>query len=226
MPPIVPTVMVKNEARFIQAVLEPLLTVFGTVIVGDTGSTDETFLLAKATGATVFELGPQNARGLTNTRRRLGQEVYNLGIPWQLQCDGDELYSRKALELVRDTPIPSTMSCGFTSVLTLDEDASGDVWELADQFCRLAVLPSDCKWGGDYPFDSPDCFARHTGFFYYPVPDDHRMHAVHLHRFRRSMRDDEVFARVGKQHQFAMRDATIPRTVRFDLDQWIASNHE
>ena len=27
--------------------------------------------------------------------------------------------------------------------IRVDEDASGDVWELADQFCRLAVLPSD-----------------------------------------------------------------------------------
>lgn len=222
---IIPTVMVRNEERFIRDVLRPLVAVFGTVLVGDTGSTDRTYQLARDAGAIVHQLGQQNAPGLTAVRRRLGQEAARLGAEWQLQCDGDELYSAQALAAVRDTPPPAGMSCGFTSVLTLDEDATGDVWELADQFCRLAVLPADCKWSGDYPFDVPDCFGRPSGFVYYPVPAGLRMHAVHLHRFVRSPRDDEVFARTSKRTQFAMQEASVPRTVRFDLKRWIGEDH-
>lgn len=220
MPAIIPTVMVKNEAYHIQAVLRPLVAVFGTVLVGDTGSTDDTAALAESVGAQVYHLGPKDARGLTDTRRRLGQEAGLRGARWQLQCDGDELYNVAGLTVVRDTPLPEGASCGFTSVVTLDPDESGQVWELADQFCRLAVLPVNCKWGGDYPFDSPDCFARHQGFFYYPLPAGQRMHAVHLHRFTRSPRDDEVLIRNHKRTQFAMRDAVVPRTVIFDLAVW------
>lgn len=217
---VLPVVMVRNEERFIAQVLRPLVAVFGTAIVADTGSTDETVTLARAVGATVYEVGRQDLPGLTQTRKRLGQEVWRRGVPWQFLVDGDELYAESALRQIAQVTLPAGTSCAFTSMLSLDEDLDGAVWELQDQFSRCAIFPADAKWGGTYPFDSPDAFSRPQGFFYYDAPAGLRYHGVHLHRLRRSRRDDEVALRVAKQKQFCLQNLTVPRGARFDLEAW------
>jgi hypothetical protein len=218
---ILPTVMVKNEARFIQAVLRPLVTVFGTAIVGDTGSTDGTLEIAQASGAVVLDLGPQDAWGLTTVRRQLGLEARARGAQWQLLCDGDELYSVITAETVRDTPIPPAGRCGFTGMLSIDEDPDGSLWEMADTFSRCAVMPCDVKWGGEHPFESPACYRDPESYFYYAAPPGLRYHAVHLHRLRRSQQDEVVLLRQSKQKQFSMQDLTISRTLPFDMADWL-----
>lgn len=217
---ILPVLMVRNEERFIAQVLRPLLAVFGDALVADTGSTDDTPRLIRAAGATLVEVGPQSLEGLTQTRRRLGQEVWRRGVPWQFLVDGDELYAEAALRAVAAVGVPAGTSVAYTSMVSLEEDADGTVWELQDQFNRCAIFPADAKWGGTYPFDSPDAFGRPQGFYYYDPPTGLRYHGVHLHRLRRSRRDDDVVLRLQKQKQFCLRDVTVARGPRFDLEGW------
>lgn len=219
---IIPTVMVKNEAYFIAAVLRPLKTVFGVVLVGDTGSTDATVTIARAAGAEVHEFGPQTPGGLTDVRRQLGDLAAAHGAAYQLQVDGDEIYRADTLAVVRDMEPPMPFCVGFTTMRSLDGDTADDVWELADTFQRAALLPASCAWSGAYPYDVPAPYDHAGNFFYYAVPAPYRFHAVHVHRLVRSPDDAAVMLREAKRQQFSLRDATVPRVQPFDLQAWCA----
>jgi glycosyltransferase involved in cell wall biosynthesis len=220
---IIPIVMVKNEARFIQAVLQPLVDVFGVAVVGDTGSTDDTQrLVAEIPGADLLKLGSLTPAQLGAARNTLADWAALLGADWVMQVDGDELYSRSALRAIKEAPIPAGKTLGFTSLVSLDEDETG-VWDLDDTFSRAAIYPATMKQIGTYPFEAPE--AWHQGapaYFYYELPVGVKQHGVHLHRLVRSIDDAEVYRRLEKQKQFAMRDRAVARRGPFDLTAWQA----
>lgn len=218
---VAPVVLVKNEEIWIGRVLKPLLSQFGIAIVGDTGSTDSTRdEVASLPGVELIEFGPLDMKALGQARRELGRRAIELGCEWIMQVDGDELYHPQALALIAEHPVPEGGKLGFTTMITLDPDPDGSVWLLEDVFARAAIMPADVGWAGEYPFEAPVVFGRQEGFFYYPVPEGLRWHALHLHRFQRSPHDDAVIYRQQKQHQFAMRDKTVPRAGRFDPEGW------
>jgi len=220
---IIPTVLVRNEEYHIAEVLHALVDVFGMVIMGDTGSLDLTpRIAAEITGVQVHQFGVVTPRRFTELRAAMGELAARAGADWQLLCDGDELYSRAGLQAIRDMPMPVGTYAGFTSMMTLDRDDDGDLWEMNDQFSRLAVMPARCGWSGDYPFDVPDVFNGHSGqYFYYPLPVGLRYHAVHLHRLPRSTEDSITMMRVRKQKQFSMQERPdIMRTEKFNLKFW------
>lgn len=216
-----PVVMVKNEEIWIQRVLRPLVAVFGLALVGDTGSTDDTVALARAVnGVDVTEFGPMDPSALGQVRRELGRLALVKGLPWIMMVDGDELYHEDALRLIAGYEPPEGKSLGYTTMLTLDLDAEGNYWELADKFSRTAVMPSDTAWKGQYPFEVPVLFDRPQTFFYYPNVEGMGYHAVHLHRLVRSRHDDGVMFRQQKQYRFSMQDVRIPRVGRFEPAGW------
>jgi len=221
---IIPTVLVRNEENYIAAVLRPLLAVFGRVLLGDTGSSDSTPDIAAAlTGVEVLHFGVVSAAAFTECRRELGRQVAVRGADWQFLCDGDELYNVTTLRSIADAEPPATLQAGYTNMLTLDVDDDGQLYEMQDNFSRLAVMPALTAWRGDYPFDIPAVFERGVGFYYYALPAGYRYHALHLHRLQRSGRDGEVLLRPQKRKQFSMIDKPhIARTVPFDLAAWCA----
>lgn len=222
MPDMLPTVMVRNEERFISAVLQPLAQVFGHVLLGDTGSTDETVPLAqRIAGVEIIEYGVADQIKLTEIRQDMSDRVAYAGQQWQLLCDGDELYHIQALRWLKQAILPSIVRTGFTCMVTLDEDAeTGALYELDDVFSRQALLPVPTRYVGTYPFDVPSSFGQPEGFYYFTLPEGLRYHAVHLHRLRRSSQDERVILRRHKQYQFSMQDKTVPRARSFDLNAW------
>lgn len=223
MPEIAPVVLVKNEEYWLARVLRPLVAQFGLAIVGDTGSTDATRAVARGVaGVELVEFGPMNVQALGQARRLLGQRALAAGKDWIMQVDGDELYHPVALKLIAEMPIPEGGQLGFTAMLTLDPDPDGTLWALDDLFSRAAVMPAGVAWSGEYPFEAPVVFGHNGGFFYYPMPEGLRQHALHLHRFQRSPHDDQVVYRRQKQYQFAMQTKSVPRVERFDPTGWWA----
>lgn len=214
--------MVRNEERFIAAVLRPLVAVCGRALVGDTGSTDATVeLAARIPGVEIVQYGECGNAALTATRQDLSDRVRHAGAAWQLLCDGDELYSVATLQSIVAQPSPPATGTGFIGMLSLDEDeTTGAIWALDDVFSRQAILPVPTIYGGVYPFDAPDSFGRPAGFYYYQLPEGFRWHALHLHRLWRSAHDQEVTLRTLKRQQFSMQDKMVPRTERFDLATW------
>lgn len=220
---VIPTVMVRNEERFIGQVLRPLAQVFGRVLLGDTGSTDDTLgIAAQIPGVRIIEYTPRPHTLLTEVRQDLGLRAYDMGARWQLLCDGDELYTVTTLAWLLAHEPPPWMRIGYTAMRTIDEDAAGQTWELADQFNRTALLESDVRWSGEYPFDAPVSFGKPEGFYYYELPPGYRYHAVHLHPLVRSRQDDVVALRTFKRPRFSMQERTVPRERPFDLTAWCA----
>lgn len=217
----IPTVMVRNEEYHIAQVLRPLVAICGHVMLGDTGSTDNTIAIAKQIdGVEVIEYGQQSQIGLTETRRNLGMRVKEKGVDWQLLCDGDELYNITTLQHIAAEGMPDGKLTGFTKMVTVDRDPDNSLWEMNDKFARAAILPSDTVWHGIYPFDVPDCYRYDNKYHYFTLPQGYEYHAVHLHRLTRSPHDEDVVLRLTKQKQFAMRDVIVPRTIIFDMDWW------
>lgn len=220
---IAPIIMVRNEERFIQVVLQPLVDVFGLAIVGDTGSTDDTTALALSVpGVHLVQLGVLGPRELGRAREELCRQAARLGAQWALQVDGDELYSRAALRAIQAQPMPAGRELGFTVMISVDEDQdTGALWELDDFFNRAALYPVTARQMGEYPFEAPEQWLQgESVWHYFDLPAGLRYHAVHLHRLQRSRHDAEVYRRQEKRFQFAMRERQVPRTRPFDLDAW------
>lgn len=219
----IPVLMVRNEEYWIERVLAPLLAVCGRAVVGDTGSTDRTPELARALpGVHLIEMGALGPQELGQARRELGRYAARLGAEWILQVDGDELYQAAALRAILDEGMPAGTRAGFTLMLSLDRDETGELWEMADLFNRLALMPVGCRWSGEYPFEVPEVFNDPGGFHYFQPPAGLRYHAVHLHRLDRSPADGEVVYRRQKRFQFSMQDKRVPRTAPFDLEGWLS----
>lgn len=222
---IIPTVMVRNEALYIQQVLRPLATLCEHVLVGDTGSSDDTPDIVRSyPNVELVFYGVQNPAGLRNVRADLGQRAAAYGAEWQFLCDGDELYSVATLRHILAEGLPAAKRTGFTTMLTLDDEPDGRLFELGDQFSRQCWMPAPETWTGDYPFEIPHSFTEPVGFHYFSLPEGCRYHAVHLHRLRRSPLDSEVYLRTRKQKQFSMMDRpNIQRLGVFDMQAWLAS---
>lgn len=216
-----PVVMVRNEEYYIGRVLAPLAEVFGHVVLGDTGSTDRTAEIARAVpNVEVIELGELNPHQLGQARAQLGARIAQLGVPTMFLVDGDELYHVETLRWLRDLDPPENGLAGFVTMVTIDLDEQGRLWEMDDKFSRLAFQPAQCAWHGDYPFEAPDVFNYPECFWYASLPKGWGVHALHLHRLQRSPHDDKVFIRRQKQFQFAMQSVAVPRTVPLDAARW------
>jgi glycosyltransferase involved in cell wall biosynthesis len=221
-----PVLMVKNEERWLEPVLEPLLHVFGRAIVGDTGSTDGTVAIAHSfEQCEVIEYGPQTPHGLMTVRQDLGMLAQQRGAKFIFLCDGDELYNTRALLHIAQEGMAEGMKAGFTTMLSVDEDDAGNLYEMDDKFSRLAVTPAGGTWHSAYPFEIPaefdEVLAGAPIKSYFTLPSVFGYHAVHLHRLKRSRCDGEVFMRLEKQKQFSLHDnPNIYRTAPFDLNKW------
>ncbi len=221
----IPILMVKNEATYIRQVLRPLADVFPLVLLGDTGSTDGTAELAEAfANVSVTRFGEMTPRQLGQVRKWLCDQARALGYAWALQVDGDELWSQAALRLMQAQEMPAGKRLGFTTMVSVDWHA-GALWEMADQFNRLVVFPTEDEWSGDYPFEWPMSWkAMSEGAdigHYFPLPEGWRHHGLHLHRLDRSPLDAEVYRRVEKQKQFSMRTVDIPFTHPLE-ERWLS----
>jgi len=211
---IIPALMIRNEEYYIREVVQPLVDVFGVVLVCDTGSKDKTLsILASIPGVMVVQFGECSPRGLTEVRRDMMRLCKAYGASHVLLVDGDELYSREALELIKNYSIPDGGITGFTTMLTLDPDEhNNNLWEMNDPFTRHCLLPVDDIWDGEYPYDVPSSYADPAGYFYYPHTPNSRYHAVHLHRLQRSSLDGNTMLRREKQFQFGLQN--LPNIVK------------
>lgn len=218
---ILPVVMVRNEEYYIERVLRPLAQVFGHVVLADTGSTDRTVAIADGVpGVEVLLQGPQNAAGLTKTRQMLSRTVAARGYDWEMMVDGDELYTVDTLLAIVDAGMPEGKRAGFVTMLSVDRDEQGQLWEMADVFNRLCIHPAGVEWSGQYPFDVPVVFGDPAGFHYFQPPDSLRCHGLHLHRLQRSSHDANVWLRQEKQFRFSMQEVNVPRTIPLDAGYW------
>ena len=217
----IPLLMVKNEEFWIAEILRPLSAVFKHILLGDTGSNDRTVdIAAEFPNVEIILYGPQKPPGLGQVRYRMAQYGRNLGYTHALLVDGDQLYNQETLRWVLSQSWPDGRFLGFVTMLSLDRDENGDLWEMADLFSYPPLYLLNEKWHGDYPFEVPDAFDHSELYRYFEAPPEYRYHAVHLHRLRRSPRDDTVFGRVDKQQSFSMQKRDIPRTQRFDFKHW------
>lgn len=218
----IPVVLVRNEEYHIGQVLRPLAEVFGQVVLGDTGSTDRTVEIALSVPTVeVIELGPLSPMQLGQARAMLGGRVAELGAPWMFQVDGDELYTAETLHWIAKQEPPLGKWAGFTSMCSVDLDGeTGRLWELADVFSRLAILPAQVKWTGDYPFEVPEVFSNPANYWYVDPTPGWPFHGLHLHRLPRSSQDGTVFLRRQKQFQFAMQDRSVSRTQPLNEERW------
>ena len=221
---IIPTVLVKNEERYIGRVLRALSAVFDVVLLGDTGSTDATREIARAVPRVeVIEFGAVSPQAFTEARRELGRRAASLGATWQFQCDGDELYCAATLRGIVAQGMPPGRQAGFTDLKTLDADEQGGLWEINDGYTRLAMLPATVLWHGDYPFDGPNVFDSPELYHYFGAVPGYRYHGLHLHRLVRSGQDESVMFRSDKRLLFSMQAKQgVVRTVPFDLEAWDA----
>lgn len=210
---IIPALMIRNEEYYIREVVQPLVDVFGWAVICDTGSEDKTLsILDSIPGAIVTQFGKCTPKELTDVRGEMMWIARQHLADHVLLVDGDELYSRDALMLIRDYPIPPGGVTGFTTMLTLDPDDDGKLWEMNDPFTRHCLLPVDDIWSGEYPYDVPSSYADPSGYFYYPHFPNGRYHAVHLHRLQRSSLDANTILRREKQFQFGLQD--LPNIVK------------
>lgn len=206
--------MIRNEENYIAQVLGCLLGAFQQVIVGDTGSTDRTVeIIAGIPGVYAIEYGEQDARVLGWVRKDLANRAIGMGFEWGFLVDGDELYHPEALRLFLERGMPAGKRLGFSKLLTLDQDESGQLWETDDVFDRTLVFRLDDAWSGDYPYEFPMAFAEPRSYHYYTeFPPGLEVHGYHLHRLRRSPHDEWVYLRRKKQLQLAMHDKPFTRT--------------
>lgn len=209
---ILPTLLVKNEERFIRAVLRPLIKVFGVALVVDNGSTDRTFEFATSVSNIIFRSIDTPPEKFFEARQFMTDVARELGYTHTLLVDGDELYSEEGARIVRDVPMVMDGATGFVKMNTIDYDSATDTyWILDDGFSRHAVSRTDVTWTGAYPFDVPSSYAKPSNYFYYPLTERVPRHALHLHRLNRSSGDQNVELRTKKQFQYGLQNLDIPR---------------
>jgi glycosyltransferase involved in cell wall biosynthesis len=222
-----PVVKCRNEEYWIEAVLTPLVNVFGIALVADTGSTDSTLEILRRWRSLgrihLFEYGIITMKELGQVRADLGKEARRLGAEYIFLCDADELYNEFALFHISRESMAQGKTLGYTAGVSIEEVA-GTYYEVAQPLglCgRTAVIRADDVWKGDYPFESPSDNGRPERFYYFTIPQGFRYHHLHLHRLVRSSRDADVQYRVQKRFQFCMQDlGPITLGPVIDMDQW------
>lgn len=222
-----PAVQCRNEERWIERVLAPLWRVFGTALVGDTGSNDGTLAILRRLEQEgrihLFEFGPVSMREMGQVRPNLAKTAKYLGAEFIFLCDGDELYNEAALRWVAEEGMPPGKALGFTAGANVEE-RDGRMYQLAGQAGmtgRTAVIRVDDLWSGEYPFEGPSDFNRPERFHYFGAPAGMRYHHLHLHRCVRSSRDADVPYRMQKRFQFAMQDrGAMELGAEVDMQAW------
>lgn len=229
---LIPIIMCRNEQFHIAEVLVSLFAVFPEIILGDTGSTDDTVKEALRVciepsnkGLHLMQFGQLDAVGLGQARAEMCVEAISRGYNYVLQCDADELYYPKALEGLIGMPLPGGKRLGFTRMVTIEPDKSGQMWMMSDWFWRAAVFPATDRWHGDYPFETPESFDLGSAVYhYYEPPKDTLVHGLHLHRLQRSPKDDEVMFRNEKRFQFSFQNQVHHRVM--PVPYWPGEEYE
>lgn len=213
---ILPVMMIRNEENYIAAVVQPLINIFGKVLIADTGSKDRTVeILRDRLGVELITSGnhegPDLSSGLTFVRQWLTYQAKERGYDYIFLVDGDELYDEQALDVIARQDIPEGTYTGFTRMRSLERDeATGEYWIMDDLFSRMALYSTATVWKGIYPYESPEGWEKRQRK-YYSEEDKNFYHALHLHRLVRSSLDAQVPERVSKQFKYSMQDLEVPR---------------
>lgn len=219
---LLPIVMIKNEEIWIERVLQPLIEVFGEVIVGDTGSTDSTLsLLRGKPGVDLIEYPNLSMADVGRCRQWLQEKAETHGATHTLMVDGDELYPVRSLFQIAEHMLPSDKLGGFTAGIVVTSIFNQDTqeeefWELDTLGSRMSVWKTDTKWSGVYPYENPSVFkpAQSSRFYYYPFYPGEYYHYVHLHQLKRSSKDHDVHFRTDKQFLYSMQPHPDIKPVR------------
>ena len=198
--------MIRNEEYWIGFVLENLTKRLRNILVFDTGSTDKTIEIVKSFPVTLVEKGPLSPMELMKCRNEMLEMTQT---PWAWQIDGDELYPDKSIKTLLKQNMPAGKKVGFTQLLDVGWD--GENFRAYLPFARVAILAREVRFedtahGHGYPFEMPDLFFDTSLYHYFPDS----VNGFHLHHLLRSSRDEDVYLRVEKRHQFSMMDREIP----------------
>lgn len=192
------TIMERNEEYFIGYIIAALIQYYPNILVFDHGSTDNTIDIIRGfPQVKLLERGNMDPAALGRERQIMTEMAET---KWCLQIDGDEYYPPASLEALLKHEMPEGKKAGFVYM----EDASwdGEDFRAFPPFNRLALFPRGTPWGGHYPFDVPAVFGLPELFHYFPGD----VVAYHLHHLVRSSKDEEVYLRMRKRHQFCMQD--------------------
>jgi len=209
---ILPIMMLKNEEIWLREIIQPILNVFGVLIVGDTGSTDSTIsILHEYPQVHLNFLDTLTPDKIGIYRYELSQAAKDLGASHAMMIDGDELYTTKALRYIKETGLPEGYDAGFTTGLEIHESMSGE-FHILGKKChwirrnQLAVFSVDSLWKGSYPFESPDVFRPDSRNYYWKATGmRHSTHHYHLHQCTRSSKDEETYMRMQKRNLYSMQ---------------------
>jgi len=198
--------MIRNEEYWIGFVLENLTKRLRNILVFDTGSTDKTIEIVKSFPVTLVEKGPLSPMELMKCRNEMLEMTQT---PWAWQIDGDELYPDKSIKTLLKQNMPAGKKVGFTQLLDVGWD--GENFRAYLPFARVAILAREARFedtahGHGYPFEMPSLFFDKSLYHYFPDS----VSGFHLHHLLRSSRDEDVYLRVEKRHQFSMMDREIP----------------
>jgi hypothetical protein len=209
---ITPVLHVKNEEYWIHYVLRDVLSMFGRGIMIDTGSTDDTPVVARRTAEMV-------GADLTLIEEDLGDDAFKIGLCptrlremcptyWMFLVDGDEIWRTHELnELCAQVSI-FTIDSGVECVMFLGRNLvsqDGHVVE-RDGFWADRLFSPDVKWNLriDYPFQSHGLEARDArGAVFRANPGVHFWHVRHLVR---SSKDGEAFFRQKKRDYYPTKE--------------------
>lgn len=199
--------MIQNEEFWIGHILTVLQKYMHHILVFDTGSTDSTVQIAKQFSyVTLVEKGKLDPQELIACRNEMMEMTET---PWVLHVDGDEFYPELSIATLLTSEMPVGKKLGLVHFLDVGWD--GKNFRAYPRFNRAAILAqearySDDEFGRGYPFETPDLFQNNELFHY--LGD--RVLGYHLHHLSRSSRDQDVYLRNQKRHQFSMQDKDYP----------------
>lgn len=199
---ITPVMKVKNEDYWIYYVLRDALETFGRFIILDTGSTDYTKDIIKATAEMI-------GADVRLIEENYGDDAHKIGnspnvlreacpTEWMFLVDGDEIWRKDQLQRLLDLSVADDklviMTVGRNLTVVSGRLMEREKWS-ADRLFRPSV-----RWDKrtDYPFESHDLEEK---LFKNQVQytDAYFWHTRHL---TRSSRDTEAFFRARKRGYF------------------------
>lgn len=202
---ITPALHVKNEEYWIHYVLRDLFRVFDAVVMLDTGSTDRTVDIARATVHQVGGALNLMVEDMENDVNSIGDAPNILRsivqTEWMLLVDGDEIWGRPQLEALKNIePEDDKLvgMCNGRNLMVVDGVLKEREGFSADRLFRRGVV-----WDkrGDYPFQSHGLEGKaslgqvfHTNF-----DISYFWHVRHL---MRSSKDGEASYRIVKKDYF------------------------
>ena len=202
---ITPALHLKNEEYWIHYVLRDLLKVFDKVIMLDTGSTDQTVEIAKATASAVGGRLELVVEDMHNDLHRIGncpnvlREMVD--TDWMLLVDGDEIWGENQLRaLVSFEPQDNWLvgMCNGRNLAWVGNQLVEREGFSADRLFYRTVRWDKRK---DYPFQAHGLELKFEAgqVFHTNFEQSYFWHARHL---QRSSRDTEACYRVIKRDYF------------------------